>query len=87
MMVIGNPLLTMQSLQYFAIAKISIFNFILATTYTHIHVSYQTLLQVQNLYFTVNAVWNGSNKIMQHHACNILIFCRPGLLIHKIKIS
>ena len=35
--------------------------------------------------FIVNAVWNGSNKIMQHHACNNLIFGRPKLLLQKIK--
>jgi len=84
MIAIGNPPLTMQSLQYFVIAKIIIFNFISATTYTHIYVSYQTLLQVQNLYFHCECCLE-CIKIMQHYTCNILIFCRPKLLLHKIK--
>src|SRR6267143_5491533 len=85
-MAIGNPPLTMQSLQYFVIAKIIIFNFISATTYTHIFMSLtKHYCKCKIFIFIVNAVWNGSNKIMQLYACNNLIFGRPKLLLQKIK--
>src|SRR6267143_310186 len=80
-MAIGNPPLTMQSVQYFVIVKIIIFYFISATTYTHIY----DYCKCKIFTFIVNAVWNDNNKIMQHYTCNILIFCRPKLLLHKIK--
>src|SRR6266404_1144506 len=84
-MAIGNPPLTMQSLQNFVIAKIIIFNFILSK-HTHICLLPNTIYCKCKIFiYIVNAVWNGNNKIMQHHACNILIFCRPKLLLHKNK--